>query len=96
MISGRSQSSARDVTAATAVAATVTRIAQKGAKREPRIALEIGTKRVNLTPTNVQRPLKRDESVPKSARYSATKAIKLLLDVCIIATAVATGFDVRR
>ena len=54
---------------ATAVAATVTRIAQKGAKREPRIALEIGTKRANLTRTNVHRPLKLDQSVPTSARY---------------------------
>jgi hypothetical protein len=49
----------------------VTRIAQKGAKREPRIALEIGTKRANLTPTNVHRLLKLGRGVPTSARNYA-------------------------
>jgi hypothetical protein len=52
----------------------VTRIAQKGAKREPRIALEIGTKRPNLTPTNVHPGLKPDKNVPMSAAISLAKA----------------------
>ena len=57
-MSGLSQSDARDVSTATAIVAAKTSRAQKGAKREARIAQRIGVRVPNLTPTNVHPPLK--------------------------------------
>jgi hypothetical protein len=57
-MSGRFQSSAREVATATAVAAAVTSSAHRGARREVRIAQGIGVTDPNLTPTNVHRALK--------------------------------------
>jgi hypothetical protein len=47
-------------------------------------------------PTNVQSALKADETVPTSAAISLAKAKQTEADVCMIAPASATGFDVRR
>ena len=97
MISGLSQSAARDVSAATTVAATVPRTAHRGARREARIAHK--NRRQALELDADERPLAAQAlNEPRRSRLaiSLAKAILAQTDVCMIAAAAAKDFYVRR